>query len=302
MSHQSPHTPVLEAPKYSKTYLYPKATNIYHYYANAYAFAEMVNKQAWRLPKQQILDDANKAWLSVRNFDRHRIYDEINKLLNTPIPPGPTYSNESTAPAGSTESTIIVSSNPNADALAQQQLQQTMTPNSQTGQHLSISMQDHQNLDQQLTSTPRRQQQLPQQQASQQASQSNDRRSTDSDRTPPLSDRYSTPLSTPTSKNAAAQKQALQDIEEATRKSEEYKSLVTMTTDEELAKDLYLKVQQAEATILENQKRLKRLKSGAEAQERFRQKRRKKTEDPPTSATEQSFEMPEPLLDTGSYL
>ncbi|CAG8529606.1 6758_t:CDS:10 [Paraglomus occultum] len=299
MSHQSPHTPVLEAPKYSKTYLYPKATNIYHYYANAYAFAEMVTKQAWKLPKQQILDDANKAWLSVRNYDRHRIYDEINKLLNTPIPPSPPYSHESAAPAGSTESSTMVSSSPNADALTQQQLQQAVTPNSQTSQHLSISMQDHQNLDP-MTSTPRRQQQLHQQQTPQQSSQSSDRTrpSTDSERASSLSDRYSTPLSTPTSKNAAAQKQALQDIEEATRKAEEYKSLVTMTTDEDLAKDLYVKIQQAETTILENQKRLKRLKSGAEAQERFRQKRRKKTEDLSSSTTEQPFEMPEPLLDT----
>ncbi|CAJ0911152.1 21412_t:CDS:2 [Entrophospora sp. SA101] len=86
-----------------------------------------------------------------------------------------------------------------------------------------------------------------------------------------------------TSKNAAAQRQAILDIELAQKKVSEFRQLITMTTDEELAKDLYTKIQHAENNIIENQRRLKRLKSGAEAQERFRQKRQKRLSDSPGS-------------------
>ncbi|KAG9302262.1 hypothetical protein G9A89_008753 [Geosiphon pyriformis] len=224
----------LEIPNYSKTYLYPKPTNLYHYYANAFAYAEMVNAKTWRPAKQKVLDDANRAWILVRNQEKEKIYEEINTLLNIQV--------------NSSQVTNLI------DIIKSD------------NQPLTAAGSFNIPIDHVVSITPSATNQI-----------------TQSSHSP----------STPTSKNAAAQKQALQDIEDAKRRVEEYKQLVSLTTDEDLVKDLYLKLQQAEASIIENQKKLKRLRSGAQAQERFRQKRRKRMDETSNvSAMLEPFEVP----------
>lgn len=236
--------------KFSKTFLYPNPTNLYQYYCNAFAYSELINTyQETKPAKQKIMEDANRNWTNIKVLDKTKIYEEINRLSNTPI-------------SDTTFKSFISNQSSQSPQLLQQQ--QSNNNNNDLVNLADSTPQQHKIDSQQSPSTP-------------------------SSSTSNFSLVGMSPdqlkLFTPggTSKNAAAQRQAILDIELAQKKVSEFRQLITMTTDEELAKDLYTKIQHAENNIIENQRRLKRLKSGAEAQERFRQKRQKRLSDSPGS-------------------